>query len=196
MRALNYSLLISFFFLFFLQLSVKSVAQVKDTIHTDTFRVAAEDRPKHSPTKASLFSTFVPGLGQAYNKKYWKIPIIYVGMGIPIFYGLEQNDLFVEKKTAYTNRLSGDSTDKYLETGNFFSNDALLESMDINKRNRDLMIIIAGVIYVLQIVDASVDAHLFYFNVSDDLSIHYSPILYYSRKERDAVKGLSLSLYF
>ena len=149
-----------------------------------------------SPSRAAFYSAVLPGLGQAYNKKYWKIPIVYAGIGIPLYFGIEQHQLFVDKRTAYTNRLAGDSSDIYLDQGNFFSNEALLESMDINRRNRDLMIIIAGAVYILQIVDASVDAHLFYFNVSDDLSIRYTPTFYYSERLRKPVQGLSLSLYF
>ncbi|MEQ8522294.1 MAG: DUF5683 domain-containing protein, partial [Vicingaceae bacterium] len=82
------------------------------------------DLPKHSPTKATLYSTLVPGLGQAFNKKYWKIPIIYAGIGVCTFIAIDQNKLFEEKKTAYVNRVNGDSTDVFLELGNFFSNDA------------------------------------------------------------------------
>ncbi len=189
----------TFFFLLtgLILLSSNSLfGQERDTINIDTVKVNESELPVHSPTKASLFSAIVPGLGQAYNQKYWKIPLIYVGIGIPLYFGIEQHNLFTEKRDAYLDRISGDSTDKYLEFGNFFSNDGLLESMDINRRNRDLMFIIAGVIYVLQIVDASVDAHLFYFDVSDDLSFHYSPTFYYDERMKKTVQGLSLSLNF
>ena len=171
-------------------------AQKRDTIVTDTVKFVDRDLPKHSPTKAALFSTLVPGLGQAYNRKYLKIPFIWAGIAIPGYYGLQQNQFFNEKRTAYQNRISGDSTDQFLNPGNFYSNEALLESMDINRRNRDLMFIISGVIYVLQIVDASVDAHLFYFNVSDDLSLQYTPTFYYDERLRKPVQGFALNLYF
>lgn len=180
----------------FILFSIPLISQVRDTIRPDTLKINEANLPKHSPTKAALFSTFVPGLGQAYNKKYWKIPIIYAGIAIPLYYGLEQNQIFNEKREAYTDRLAGDSSDKYLVPGNFFSNEGLLESMDINRRNRDLMYIIAGIIYALQIVDASVDAHLFYFNVSEDLTLHYEPMLYFDDRLRKPIKGLTLSLQF
>lgn len=171
-------------------------AQSRDTVYTDTIKVNEEDLPKHSPTKAALFSTFVPGLGQAYNKKYWKIPIVYAGIGIPLYYGLKENEKYNEKREAYVNRLDGDSSDVFLEPGNFYSNDGLLDAMDINKRNRDLMYILAGTVYILQILDASVDAHLFYFNVSDDLTLNYTPVFYYNEKLRKPVQGISLCLNF
>lgn len=196
MHSYIYKLYSLFSVSFLILLSIPLCSQVRDTIRPDTIKINEEALPKHSPTKAALFSTFVPGLGQAYNKKYWKIPIIFAGIAIPMYYGLEQNQLFNEKREAYTDRLAGDSTDKYLVPGNFFSNEGLLESMDINRRNRDLMYIIAGIIYALQIVDASVDAHLFYFNVSDDLSLHYEPMLYFDERLREPIKGLTLSLQF
>lgn len=176
--------------------SLNSEAQEGDTVHTDTIRVDESALPKHSPVLASVYSALVPGLGQAYNRKYWKIPIVWAGIGIPLYYGLEQNSRFNEKRDAYVSRLAGDSTDQYLEKGNFYSNEALLESMDINRRNRDLMYIIAGGIYLLQIIDASVDAHLFYFNVSDDLSFRYSPSLYYDERTGKTSAGLALQLKF
>lgn len=171
-------------------------AQKRDSIKPDTLVILESELPKHSPTRASIYSALVPGLGQVYNKKYLKVPFIWAGIAIPMYYGLQQHSLFDEKRSAYKNRLAGDSSDIYLQPGNFFTNDGLLESMDVNRRNRDLMYIIAGTIYFLQILDASVDAHLFYFNVSDDLSLNYSPMLYYDNRIRKPVQGLSLSLEF
>ena len=138
----------------------------------------------------------VPGLGQVYNKKYWKVPIIYAGMGTFLYFAIEQNKLFEEKHFAYADRLKGDSTDVFLQTGNFYSNEALLSAMDIHRRNRDLMFIVTGAIYILQIVDASVDAHLFYFNVSDDLSLNYMPFVNYDPRTQRMQQGVTLNLRF
>jgi len=177
----------------FFSLNGKLFAQ-RDTIIQDTVKVS--ELKKHSPTKASLFSAVVPGLGQAYNKKYWKIPIIYAGMGVFTYYALQENDYYAEKKDAYLDRINGDSTDRFMTPGNFYNNEALLESTKIHKRNRDLMIILDAVVYILQIVDASVDAHLFYFNVSDDLSLHYKPHFLYDERTGKATGSLTLNLYF
>ncbi len=195
MRPFGFYSVVIFLLMLFL-LEGNNIHAQRDTIVTDTLKIKDSELPKHSPTKAALFSTFVPGLGQAYNKKYWKIPVIYAGLAIPIYFGVDQHNQFVEKRDAYVARVNGDSTDKFLEQGNFFSNEGLLSSMDINRRNRDLMIIIASAVYVLQIVDASVDAHLFYFNVSDDLSFRATPMFYYSDRIRRPVHGLSFTLNF
>ena len=181
--------------LILLTLTSESKAQ-RDTIYTDTLKIEDAKLPKHSPTKASLYSMVVPGLGQVYNKKYWKVPIIWAGMGTFIYFAVQENKLFSEKYDAYKNRLSGDSTDVFLVEGNFYSNEALLSSMDINRRNRDLMFIVAGGIYILQIVDASVDAHLFYFNVSDDLSLNYMPYVNFDPRTGRTQQGLTLNLSF
>ncbi len=181
--------------LILLALTFESKAQ-RDTIYSDTLKIEDAKLPKHSPTKASLYSMVVPGLGQVYNRKYWKVPVIYAGMGIFVYFAIQEHNLFDEKRDAYTNRLDGDSTDVFLVDGNFYTNEALLSAMDINRRNRDLMLIIAGGIYVLQIVDASVDAHLFNFNVSDDLSLNYTPFVNYDPRTGNLQQGLTLNLSF
>ena len=174
------------------------IGQERETIAADTILVEESVLKPHSPTKASLFSAVIPGLGQVYNKKYWKVPIIYAGLGAFTYYALEQHQLFDEKKTAYLGRIGGDTnhSDQYMDPGNFYSDASLLESLEINKRNRDLMIILDLVVYVLQIVDASVDAHLFYFNVSDDLSLHYRPNFLFDDRTGKATGSLTVNLHF
>src|SRR5210317_1978225 len=71
--------------------STSQYKPVYDTIRTDTLKIIESELPKHSPTRATLYSTFVPGLGQAYNRKYWKIPVIYAGMGVFFYFAAEQH---------------------------------------------------------------------------------------------------------
>jgi hypothetical protein len=85
--------------------------------------------------------------------------------------------------------VNGDSSDVYLDDGNFFSNEALLTSMDVNRRNRDLMFILGAGVYIMQIIDAAVDAHMFYFNVSDDLSLNYRPFFNYDPRSGRSSSG-------
>jgi len=178
-----------------LAFTTESKAQ-RDTVFTDTLTIEQAKLPEHSPTKASIYSMVLPGLGQVYNRKYWKVPIIYAGMGTFLYFATQQHKLFDEKHVAYRNRLNSDSTDVFLEDGNFYSNEALLSAMDIHRRNRDLMFIVTGAIYILQIVDASVDAHLFYFNVSDDLSLNYMPYVNYDPRTQRMQQGITLNLRF
>ncbi len=129
----------------------------------------------HSPRKASILSAVLPGAGQAYNKKYWKMPIIYAGMfGLGYLVKVNNEDYRVYKE-AYKYRLDGDpgTTDDFV---GIYSDQDLLTLKDYYRRNRDLSAIGIGLLYVLNILDAAVDAHLYNFNVSDDLTLNITPM--------------------
>lgn len=130
----------------------------------------------HNPKTASLLSMALPGLGQAYNRKFIKIPVIYAALGTTAYFVYQNNRYYNEFKTAYKYRTDSDpnTNDKYTN----YSPDNLLQLKDYYRRNLELSIIIATGIYVLNIIDASVDAHLFDFDVSDDLSISMQPLVF------------------
>jgi hypothetical protein len=138
----------------------------------DTLNIKIE-KP-HSPTKATLFSTALPGLGQVYNKKYWKVPIVYAGIGTSLYFAFSNNTEFKRFKTAYTDRIDGDATTVDEFEGRL-SDDGIKSNMEFYQRNRDLSFIVAGLFYVLNIVDAAVDAHLFDFPKNDNLSFNLQP---------------------
>jgi hypothetical protein len=134
-----------------------------------------------SPRRATLMSAALPGLGQAYTRSYWKIPIIYVGAGI-IGYLLIDNsqkytlwrDRYIIQRTAIENgfdppiRNPANNDDPYrLET--------LKYAKDTYRRYRDLNVILAGLLYVLNLADANVTAHLKSFDLSKDLSMRIQP---------------------
>ena len=138
----------------------------------DTLNVKIE-KP-HSPTKATLLSTFLPGSGQIYNRKYWKVPVIYAGIGTSVYFIISNNKEFKRFKTAYGQRIDGDesTTDEFVDV---LSESSLKSNMEFYQRNRDLSYIVAGLFYVLNIVDAAVDAHLFDFPKNDNLSFNLQP---------------------
>ena len=155
----------------------KSVAQksLMDSLQiSDTVKV--EEVKLHSPAKATIFSTVLPGMGQVYNKKYWKVPIIYAGLGTSMVFAISNHKHFKDFKTAYLQRVDGDPTtiDEY---DGILSESSLRANMDYHQRNRDLSYILAGVCYVLNIIDAAVDAHLFNFPKNDNLSFNFQPSL-------------------
>ncbi|MBK7855630.1 MAG: hypothetical protein IPJ79_12665 [Bacteroidetes bacterium] len=129
---------------------------------------------KHSPHKATIYSTVLPGLGQAYNKRYWKIPIIYVGFGVSGYFAVDNQKQYKKYKEAYAVRLDGDENtiDQFADS---YTDEDLRLLKNFYRRNRDLSYVSIGLIYVLNIVDATVDAHLFQFNVDDNLSLQWSP---------------------
>lgn len=128
---------------------------------------------KHSPKKATWLSVCLPGAGQAYNKKYWKIPVVYAAGGATVygivFYSKQYNNF----KDAYAERInSGNNADSYY---NQFQTPTLKSYRDYYRYYRDLSYIGLGAVYILQIVDAAVDAHFFDFKITDDLSLNVQP---------------------
>lgn len=125
----------------------------------------------NAPAKAGFLSALVPGLGQAYNKKYWKIPIVYIGMGAGIYYYSFNQKEYRGFRNEYKKRLAGTSMGTADITYGDFSNDQLIRGQKFHQRNRDLSALITAGIYILNIVDANVDAHLMQFNVNDNLTV-------------------------
>ncbi|MBC8265453.1 MAG: hypothetical protein H8E84_00630 [Flavobacteriales bacterium] len=140
-------------------------------------QVKAQDlsKPIHSPKKAALLSAVLPGLGQIYNKKYWKVPIIYGGLLTSAYYINDNNIQYQQYKKAYLLRIDNNpnTIDDFVSD---YSSRDLLILKDFYRRNREISILIFTGVYILNIVDASVDAHLFYYDVSNDISLHFLPI--------------------
>ena len=174
-------LFLSFFFVKIPAFSQKTKTVKADTLQLDSVKF-------HSPTKAAIMSMALPGLGQVYNKKYWKVPIIYAGIGASLYFGVSNNKNYNDYKTAYITRVDGETEDPAFEN---ISDENLLSSIDYYKRNRDLSFIVAGLFYVFNIVDASVDAHLFTFPKNDNLSFNIQPTMQYTQNNK-LTKGLSL----
>lgn len=121
-----------------------------------------------APAKAAFYSAVLPGLGQAYNKKYWKIPIIYGALATSLYFYADNNQLYNEFRDIYKRRLEGYTDDKYQ---GIYSDDVIINAQKNYQRNRDLSLLITFGIYALNIIDANVDAHLIQFNVNDKLSV-------------------------
>ena len=194
--------------LLFLLVSTSFVhAQVIDTLKTtgpkDTV-ILKKELVKHSPRKAALYSTALPGLGQAYNKKYWKIPVLYACIGGLTYSIIYNNNNYITYRTAYRKRMDNDPTtiDEFAQVGtkNYLPDDYLLANTKGFHRWRDLSIFGAALLYVLNIVDATVDAHLFTFDVSDDLSLNVRPAFIttagMNRTRSINTTGLSVRLNF
>ena len=125
-----------------------------------------------APAKAAFYSAIVPGLGQAYNKKYWKIPLVYAALGTTIYFYVANDKKYNNYRDAYKRRLEGFKDDKF----QFLDNDRLIQAQKFYQNNRDLSALLTVLFYVLNIVDANVDAHLMQFNVNDKLT--FKPSLY------------------
>ncbi len=181
-KLLHYICVITFLFF----LSSESFAQLTDTAKTETSAIPPVSK-KHSPKKAALLSAACPGLGQIYNKKYWKLPIIYVGFGA-LAYSINLNQVKY-KKYLYDLKDSYNST----YTG-VYTTDQLSSLQHYYHRYRDLSVIGAAALYLFNIVDASVDAHLFTFDVSDNLSFQLHPTLINTAYVNQYSTGLALTI--
>lgn len=144
----------------------------------------------HSPKKAAMYSAILPGLGQAYNKKYWKIPVVYVGIGAIAYFIGWNNKNYKIYKSAFSDITDGDeNTNSFLdlEAAKYYDLEnptqynnfktGLNKQQEYYRRNRDLLIIGMAGFYGLNIIDASVDAHFFDFDISEDLSFNWEPTM-------------------
>ena len=129
-------------------------------------------KPEHSPTRATLLSAAIPGLGQAYNKKYWKIPIVWAALGAFGYFIVWNNDQyqFYRRNLIYEIEQDPDFPN---ETG--LNQTTLKSARDQYRRNRDQLALYGILFYLVQIVDAHVDAHLIEFDVNQDLSVRLEP---------------------
>ncbi len=157
--------------LIFLALSPNIVTAQTETQQEDTVK-----KKKHSPKLAMLMSTVVPGAGQAYNKKYWKIPVIYVGLGTLGYFAYRNGNYYNKFKNAYSELYNSGNRDS---TVFMFGVDYNLDGLDAGKnyyrRYRDMFSIFTVGFYLLNIIDANVDANLYDFDISDDISLRISP---------------------
>lgn len=131
------------------------------------------DSTSWSRPKKATYLAFVPGLGQIYNKKYWKLPIVYGGFAALIYSVTFYQKQYDEVRQAVLDRNAGlklaDPTLEPLDIAN------LTSLRDFYRENRDLSWIGIGGLYALQIIDAAVDAHLQEFDVSENLSLKWQP---------------------
>lgn len=169
-------------------------------LKTDSVATAADTSViKHSPRKAVIMSAALPGLGQVYNQKYWKVPIIYAALGTLTYFIIDYNKKYNTYVNAYNDFTDTDSTT------NSFMNIRRLENFedktyflktykDFYRRWRDLDVLILAGVYVLNIIDANIDAHFFYFEVGDDITLNVKP--YVQPYRNSQTYGLSLNIKF
>jgi hypothetical protein len=169
--------------------SVRSVVVAADTIInavSDTPRLSTDTVALHEPRKATIRSAIIPGWGQAYNKEYWKIPLVYAAIGVPVGFFVYNHTWYNRSKRGYEIRIVND-------TASFPKIHSKLQGLNAEslrfyrnqfRRDRDYSIIYTLVAWGLNVADATVFAHLKQFDVSDDLSFKikpgYSPIAHTS----------------
>lgn len=157
-----------------------------------------------APSKAAFYSAVFPGLGQVYNKRYWKVPIVYGALGLSIYTYSINNTNYKSVRRAFKSRLAGFTSDEFypLNTGEIVvgsprvSDTALQDAQERYQRDRDLALLVTIGLYVLNVIDANVDAHLKQYNVSDQLSMDVKPFLQLNEVTGSPNYGLAMQIKF
>lgn len=194
----------SVFFAFYMLLSVTSFAQEttidvskKDSTSVETkFKITKDTINKHSPRTAAIRSAILPGLGQIYNKKYWKLPIVYGALGTCAGVFIFNLQWYQRTRFAYTTLATNNTADfskvhpklQFLINRNDQSTLQYLRNQ--YRRDIDYSVLFFVLLWGLNVVDATVDAHLKSFDVSPDLSLQFKP----GRSELAGTNGLSVVL--
>lgn len=171
------------------EVTTEKVSEDVNVVIVDSISTKSPTINPLAPSKAAFYSAILPGLGQAYNKKYWKVPIAIGAVTGGILFYDYYNDQYNNYRDAYKRRLAGYTDDEYYGR---VSDDGLIRAQKTLRRSKELTLIITIGIYVLNIIDANVDAHLQQFNVDERLSLQ--PV--YERNQIDGNNNFGLSFNY
>jgi hypothetical protein len=170
---------------------------IKDSV---SFKKSKKEFNPLAPSKAAFYSAILPGMGQIYNKRYWKAPIAWGLIGGSIYMYTWNNDNYKSFRTAFKRRQAGFTDDEFYDLNN-----GIIPSLDVDdleyqqerfQSDRDLWLVVAIGMYALNIVDANVDAHLKQFNIDDDLSIDFEPYFDLNQVTNSPNYGMALIIKF
>ena len=181
--------------LFLMGISCAVQAQTKNTYLTSEEVFKKDGYNPLTPARAAFYSAILPSLGQTYNKDYWKVPIVYGALAIPIYYYATNNTTYKKYRRAFKLREAGLKDEFVLENGTeLISRSGLISAQKTLKQNRDTSLLTFAALYVLQVLEASVSAHLLQFNVNDQLS--FDPKIYQTPYTEQTVVGIALNFNF
>ncbi len=192
-------------------LSSDDVIMEVDTTDIEVITVDSTEIFVPDPTKSVWYSALMPGAGQIYNRKYWKLPII-VGGFMGLSYGISFNNrYYTDYSNAYRDAYSDDpnansyinflpysyrNNKEWIKNNMSWIRNSLKNKKDFYRRNRDLCIVGMIAVYGLAMIDAYVDAQLYTFDISPDVSMKLSPAVLEPTVKTPAVVGLQCSLVF
>ena len=158
-------------------LVIKATSKGTFTDINSKIKVISKDsvlKKDHSPRIAGMYSAIIPGLGQAYNHKYWKIPVLYVGEAFMVYYAVQQQNYYKDFKSKYEHEYYKPLDQQSTDSLNYYG---LVR--DGYRKNRDMLFFFTGLIYAANIIDAMVDAYFFHFDISDNLTMKIEPDVNY-----------------
>ncbi|WP_025666299.1 DUF5683 domain-containing protein [Aquimarina megaterium] len=191
-----------FYIIFFVLLSIQNVlSQENEELKVITEEVPVKKKKRErkvrpyeplAPARAAFYSAVLPGLGQAYTKKYWKVPIVYAALGTGIYFYIDNNKKYNRVRDIYKSRLAGVNPETLELPG--ATNDQLISLQERFRREKELSLLITVGVYLLNIVDANVTAHLLQYNVTEDLS--FKPKINFNEFDTRPNYGVSLNYSF
>jgi len=159
-----------------------------------------------APSRAAFYSAILPGMGQVYNKRYWKVPIVYAALGAGVYFYTNNNNEYQRYRTAFKRRQAGFNDDEFWDRNTpgdgmipavpVVNDNALEDAQERFQRDRDLALVVTIIFYALNIVDANVDAHLKQFNIDNDLSLDWQPYLEANAITNNPNYGMALVVRF
>ena len=167
---------------FFVMLCLPAIAQDTTTLKVASELQVVKDTPlkkqkfQPDPKRAGLYSALIPGMGQLYNRQYWKMPIVYAAMGIPIYFVIKRNNEYQRYRKAYVSRIAAgvNSNDEFQGV---LSTEGIKQYQDQAKQSTDMMVVYTVIGYAAQIMEAISGAHLRNFDISKDLSMQVRPVI-------------------
>ena len=193
-----YTPLIILFFVGFIGFSQTESDSISTSIGNEVVFDSIVRKPMNilAPSRAAFYSAVLPGLGQAYNKKYWKIPIVYAAIGTGIYFYLDNDKVYQRYRDAYKSRLAGHTDDEFYGDGVTpkVSSEGLIRAQNTLRRNKELSLLITFGLYALNIIDANVDAHLLQYNLDENLAL--KPHFKYNEQENSTNLGVTLNFKF
>lgn len=147
------------------------VAQSRDTVLLKSYA------DRYNPRKALLLAAIFPGAGQIYTKKYWKLPLVYGGMGYIGYWASNYQKGYKKYKLQLFDNIENQRGENGTNPDSGLTTSYLRTIVDRYRRERDFMIILMGAVYLLQMVDAHVDAHLKEFDLNPQLQVSIEPTM-------------------
>lgn len=177
------------------EINKKSVQSAEDVVASIETAHSVKGTPfKYNPTKAGLYSAVLPGLGQYYNKKYWKIPIVWGAIGTGVGISIWNQNQYKRYRGYFIDKLNGTSN-PFLTEHPWLDDNALGNLQDTAKRQRDYAMAVTALVYILNIIDAVVDAHLYEGRKDPDLAVKPT-VIYDEFSQQNSKAGISFTYRF
>lgn len=170
------------FFSAFLFCQISRGLDTDTTITKNKVKTVKRDTPTvkvHSPRKAAILSAVLPGLGQVYNKKYWKVPLVYLALGTSAGFFIYNRQEYIDARDAYRNKLDNnpendaDMPDKFKPV----DPESIRRYRNGVRQYVDYSVLAFILCWGLNVVDAAVDAHLKSFELTENLTLHVNPYI-------------------